>query len=162
MKACYLCDLFHRKHAVILESKSFFSTFDTCPVSPGHILLITKRHIDDFSKLTNKEFREIQDAVKKIILLVENIDLREVYKKIIQDQESDQSVWFCKQALKHKRINTKPDGYNHGFNDGKAAGRTVDHFHWHIIPRYKGDIKNTVGGVRFVIPNMGDYHKKRK
>ena len=65
--------------------------------------------------------------------------------------------FFCQEAINHPRINTKPDGYNHGVNDGKAAGRTVDHFHWHVIPRFEGDVKDPRGGVRFVIPEKGNY-----
>ena len=52
-----------------------------------------------------------------------------------------------------------PDAYNLGINDGVAAGRTVHHFHMHIIPRYSGDVANPRGGVRHVIPGKGDYNK---
>ena len=31
-----------------------------------------------------------------------------------------------------------PDGWNIGINDGRAAGRSVDHLHIHLIPRYWG------------------------
>ena len=41
-----------------------------------------------------------------------------------------------------------PDSYNIGINDGRQAGRTVDHLHVHIIPRYEGDVENPRGGVR--------------
>ena len=51
----------------------------------------------------------------------------------------------------------KPDGYNIGINEGKAAGRSVHHLHIHVIPRYKGDVKNPQGGIRNVIPEKGDY-----
>lgn len=47
-------------------------------------------------------------------------------------------------------------------NDGKAAGRTVDHLHWHIIPRYDGDMIDPRGGVRYVIPEMGNYKTPRQ
>jgi len=50
-----------------------------------------------------------------------------------------------------------PDGYNIGINDGRAAGRTVDHLHVHLIPRYEGDVKEPRGGVRHVIPGKGFY-----
>jgi len=50
-----------------------------------------------------------------------------------------------------------PDGYNIGMNCGAAAGQTVFHTHIHIIPRYKGDVENPRGGIRNVIPGMGDY-----
>ncbi|PKD44015.1 HIT family protein [Rhodohalobacter barkolensis] len=50
-----------------------------------------------------------------------------------------------------------PDGYNIGINCGEAAGQTVFHFHCHVIPRYEGDMENPKGGIRNVIPGMGDY-----
>lgn len=53
----------------------------------------------------------------------------------------------------------EPNGYNIGMNLGEAAGQTIDHFHIHIIPRYKGDVENPTGGVRFVIPHKGNYKK---
>ena len=52
-----------------------------------------------------------------------------------------------------------PDAYNIGINDGETAGRTIHHLHIHLIPRYKGDVKNPMGGVRNVIPGKGEYVK---
>jgi len=51
----------------------------------------------------------------------------------------------------------QPDGYNVGFNSGRAAGQTVMHFHVHVIPRYLGDMDDPSGGVRNVIPSKGNY-----
>ncbi|WP_024440929.1 DUF3427 domain-containing protein [Mycobacterium sp. UM_WGJ] len=51
----------------------------------------------------------------------------------------------------------EPDGFNVGFNAGRAAGQTVDHLHLHVIPRYTGDIADPRGGVRNVIPSRGNY-----
>ena len=45
----------------------------------------------------------------------------------------------------------RPDGYNIGFNVGRAAGQTVMHCHCHVIPRYRGDTVNPRGGIRGVI-----------
>lgn len=42
-------------------------------------------------------------------------------------------------------------------NDGSAAGQTVPNLHWHIIPRYDGDITDPTGGVRGVIPAERTY-----
>jgi|AntRauTorcE11898_2_1112593.scaffolds.fasta_scaffold01057_3 diadenosine tetraphosphate (Ap4A) HIT family hydrolase len=50
-----------------------------------------------------------------------------------------------------------PDGYNVGFNVNEDAGQSIFHTHIHIIPRYKGDMKNPKGGVRHVIPEKGNY-----
>ncbi|WP_436793845.1 DEAD/DEAH box helicase family protein [Actinospongicola halichondriae] len=51
----------------------------------------------------------------------------------------------------------EPDGYNIGINSGAAAGQTVDHLHVHVIPRYTGDVDDPRGGVRHVIPALGNY-----
>ena len=51
----------------------------------------------------------------------------------------------------------KPDGFNIGINVGEKAGQTVNHVHIHLIPRYTGDVKDSRGGVRGVIPNKQKY-----
>lgn len=56
---------------------------------------------------------------------------------------------------------TKADGYNIGVNEGRAAGRTVDHVHFHVIPRYIGDVPDPRGGVRWVIKDKADYWSKK-
>ena len=50
-----------------------------------------------------------------------------------------------------------PDGYNIGVNIGADAGQTVMHLHFHIIPRYNGDVDKPRGGIRAVIPGKQDY-----
>lgn len=50
-----------------------------------------------------------------------------------------------------------PDGYNLGLNAGAAAGQTIEHLHIHLIPRRTGDVADPRGGVRYVIPERGNY-----
>ena len=50
-----------------------------------------------------------------------------------------------------------PDAFNIGVNDGEAAGQTVPHAHVHVIPRYRGDVSDPRGGVRWVIPEKAAY-----
>ncbi|MFX1505162.1 MAG: HIT family protein [Promethearchaeota archaeon] len=38
--------------------------------------------------------------------------------------------------LKHTH---QPTAFNIGLNLGKIAGGSIDHIHWHIVPRYSGD-----------------------
>ena len=53
----------------------------------------------------------------------------------------------------------KPDGFNIGINNGTDAGQTIEHAHIHIIPRYKGDLKDPRGGVRNILPDNSGYIK---
>ncbi len=50
-----------------------------------------------------------------------------------------------------------PDGYNIGMNCQSAGGQTVMHFHCHVIPRYFGDMADPRGGIRYCIPEKGNY-----
>lgn len=60
----------------------------------------------------------------------------------------------AKAAIERERV---PDGYNIGVNVGAAAGQTVFHLHVHVIPRYRGDVADPRGGVRYVIPDKARY-----
>lgn len=46
-----------------------------------------------------------------------------------------------------------PDGYTIGVNEGTAAGRSIDHLHINLIPRYQGDVPDPRGGIRQIVPN---------
>jgi ATP adenylyltransferase len=45
------------------------------------------------------------------------------------------------------------EGFNIGINVGEAAGQTIFHCHYHLIPRRRGDVPDPRGGVRWVIPS---------
>ncbi|MCP9291636.1 hypothetical protein [Gracilimonas sediminicola] len=46
---------------------------------------------------------------------------------------------------------------SNGFNMDEAAVQNVFHTQIDVIPRYKGDVENPQGGIRNVIPEIGDY-----
>ena len=49
----------------------------------------------------------------------------------------------------------KPQGYNIGFNQGLAAGGSIEHLHLHIIPRYRNElgIADLIGGKKVLVQN---------
>lgn len=63
-------------------------------------------------------------------------------------------VNFVKSVLDEK---FNPDAFNVGLNNGEAAGQSISHAHIHIIPRFTGDVKEPLGGVRGVIPEKRKY-----
>jgi diadenosine tetraphosphate (Ap4A) HIT family hydrolase len=95
---------------------------DKFPVSPGHSLIIARRPV--------VRFRELTSAEKARLL-----------------------VWidWTQQHLATTR-NPSPDAFNIGLNDGTAAGQTIPQLHFHVIPRYTGDLPDPRGGIRHVIP----------
>ncbi|MFX1519539.1 MAG: HIT family protein [Promethearchaeota archaeon] len=55
-----------------------------------------------------------------------------------------------------------PHGFNIGFNEGKAAGASIDHFHIQIVPRYNGDIgfMEILSGSRVLVENVDETLEK--
>jgi diadenosine tetraphosphate (Ap4A) HIT family hydrolase/HKD family nuclease len=104
-----------------------FAVFDRFPVTPGHVLVITRRVVPTYFDCTAEE----QAALMALVVEV-------------------------RQRL-DAQLRPAPDGYNVGFNAGPAAGQTVPHVHIHVIPRYAGDMPDPRGGVRHVIPEKGNY-----
>ena len=62
--------------------------------------------------------------------------------------------------LRRQQLSAKDasiSGWNVGLNSGLAAGQTVFHAHWHLIPRRDGDCEEPRGGVRGVIAGRQGY-----
>lgn len=53
MSNCPFCDLNHR--TIIAENDEALAFYDGFPVSPGHILVIPRRHCPDFFQLSSTE-----------------------------------------------------------------------------------------------------------
>jgi len=104
-----------------------FAIYDRFPVSPGHVLVITRRVVPTCFDCTPPEQQALMELVGEV-------------KRMLDE-----------------RLNPKPDGYNVGFNAGAAAGQTMPHVHVHVIPRYSGDMRDPRGGVRHVIPDKAHY-----
>lgn len=69
------------------------------------------------------------------------------------DQALTTAMWWGRKLIQEGRC----DAFNVGINYGIEAGQTVEWPHVHVIPRRKGDVNNPRGGVRYVIPEKGNY-----
>lgn len=154
---CLFCELSKKPENVIYENDLFYAQFDKFPVSPGHAEIIPKKHVDKILDLTPEEWLSLREAQIEVTHLIDSMDLREVYTKLLENPINEKSAEFLQLMLIHPGIDEKPDAYNYGNNDGEVAGRTVHHLHIHVIPRYEGDMKDPRGGIRHIIPGMGNY-----
>ncbi|KUO51108.1 MAG: HIT family hydrolase [Desulfitibacter sp. BRH_c19] len=69
-------------------------------------------------------------------------------------QDINKLIFEVKNFLEDKY---KPDGYNIGINVGEAAGQTIFHLHYHIMPRYVGDVEDPRGGIRNIKKSLVQY-----
>ncbi len=156
IQGCKFCNLIPGNR-ILYEDKLFYSIVEIHPVSPGHNLVIPRRHVVNLLDLNSEEWEGLKTAIGQTIKKAEETNFSKLYNLLIESQISKRSPEFCKKMLEHKGLNKKPDGYNIGVNDGRAAGRVVDHLHLHVIPRYLGDLKDPTGGIRNIIPELGNY-----
>lgn len=113
--------------------------WDAFPVSPGHTLIMPKRHVTRFFDTTTEErlaMFELLDKVK-----------RELSSSPLAGEDRGGGS------------GAQPAAYNIGVNDGALAGQTIMHVHVHLIPRYPGDDSDPRGGVRRIFPKKAKYWK---
>jgi ATP adenylyltransferase len=157
VKDCLFCKLKEVKEDIIFENEYFYCILDAFPVSPGHSLVIPKRHVDSLLDLNELEWAKLKQAIEMTVKKIESLDLKPIYEKFISLNIAEKSVNFCKELLNSGFIDKKPDAYNFGNNDGEAAGRSIPHLHIQIIPRYFGDSNKHIGGIRQVILKKSSY-----
>lgn len=158
MEECIFCNVLKNKENIISENEFFFSIYDRFPVSPGNSLVVSKRHVVSLSYLNKDEWGSLKDSIDKTIKTVENANLKHLYEKFIKNPLNDKSKSFAQRMLDHASIGKKPEGYNLGINEGEAAGRTINHFHLNIIPRFFGDMEGAQRGIKKIFPEFKYYN----
>jgi diadenosine tetraphosphate (Ap4A) HIT family hydrolase len=121
---CTFCDLIQNLDAPAANAAAV-AVPDAFPLSPGHTLVVPRKHVESIYLLNELE----QDALWSLVRSV---------RAMLNDEH-------------------RPEGFNIGLNDGKAAGQTIRHAHVHVIPRYHGDVDDPRGGIRWVIPERAPY-----
>lgn len=66
-------------------------------------------------------------------------------------EEQGALLSLLSQARSRVQEKHKPDGYNIGANVGAVAGQSRMHVHFHLVPRYRGDVADPRGGIRCVL-----------
>lgn len=58
----------------------------------------------------------------------------------------------------------KPNGFNLGYNVGKASGASIDHLHQHVVPRYGRELGfvDITAGAKIIIEDPSETMRKLK
>jgi diadenosine tetraphosphate (Ap4A) HIT family hydrolase len=136
-RGCPFCDIDPGR--IFAANDLAYAVLDLYPVTPGHTLVIPKRHMGSIFEATEEERGALFDL------------LAEARRWLLNNPQPSFDL------AGPLRV---PDGFNIGINDGHAAGQTVMHLHIHLIPRYAGDCDDPRGGVRWVTPERAPYWKK--
>jgi len=54
------------KNRVVAEQNSVVAIQDTCPVAAGHLLIVPKRHIEDYFSMNEAEKKDTGDLIMKL------------------------------------------------------------------------------------------------
>jgi len=150
---CLFCKIYKENKEVVFKNNNFYARFDKFPVSPGHAEVIPIRHVSSVRELSDGEWSDLKLSIENLVKLIERTDFEELYRKM--EPFNENSKLFIENML-IRDLKKRPDGYNYGINEGRAAGQTIEHLHLHIIPRYEDDVEDPIGGIRNVLP-LGNY-----
>ena len=117
MSECLFCKIINKEipSQIIYEDENYLGFLDINPNTEGHALVVPKKHVDNFTNLTNQEAGDLLMAVHKIAPKLAKILGTETYYV----------------ALNNGKVVVS--------EDGQVAGQLIDHVHWHIVPRYQND-----------------------
>lgn len=160
MTACVFCAN-PEDEAIFWKSSDglFAARWDVYPVTPGHVLVVPTRHVQHFAELAPAELQSLALAVKEVKAYLSEVDLRAAYEaRSSLANEKMRGYLGSALATLAKVDNRPPDAFNDGLNDGAAAGQTIPHLHWHIMPRWEGDEQSSRGGIRHMFAGKGEYY----
>jgi diadenosine tetraphosphate (Ap4A) HIT family hydrolase len=124
-------------------------------------LVIPRRHVVSLFDLNDQERSDYFDALVGVKDVIETTRLAELYRGMMTREDlRDRPMDHVKTVLKLPFLGDKPDAYTVGNNDGREAGRSIDHLHVIVLPRYRGDVEDPRGGIRNVIPGRARYQRR--
>lgn len=103
------CDMEQIKDRLFYRTGHFYAVYDIRPVVRGHVLFISRRHVEDIIDFSEAERKDMHDAFFYVIPRLLSI--------------------YCPEER----------SYDLTAQIGEYSGRTINHFHMHMIPRTKAD-----------------------
>jgi diadenosine tetraphosphate (Ap4A) HIT family hydrolase len=89
---CLFCDV--PKEEIVIDHDLCFARWDKFPVSPGHMLIIPKRHYQSVFDATAAEFTAFREVIGLVKAVIEKVHKPDGYNLGINDgQAAGQSVF---------------------------------------------------------------------
>lgn len=158
VSGCLFCEEYEKGKNTFLENDLFQARWDGIPLTPGHAEILPKRHVQYFDELTEQELSGLLLFVKKVTKYIREADMVELYTALSENASELTRPYLLAALDTSRNLVGSPDAFNHGLNDGPEAGQTIPHFHYHVIPRRRGDMENPRGGIRRMFAE-DDYSK---
>ncbi len=146
---CLFCDEIESGDNLIIENDLFRARWDQIPLNPGHAEVVPKRHIQLFEELSEEEMQRMLLFARDVLAIIKRVDLLATEYERLSERANDYVRPYLEKAFEEAKLLTiPPTAFNHGINDGADGGQTIPHLHYHLIPRWKGDVENPRGGIR--------------
>jgi diadenosine tetraphosphate (Ap4A) HIT family hydrolase len=115
---CIFCKLQKDNQNIIFETKHFYSIYDQYPVSKGHTLIISKRHVESFFNLTKEEIIDGFELLIKLKNEVDTLFKPDGFNLGVNDGK------YAGQTIMHCHIHLIPR-YQHDVEDPEGGVRGV-------------------------------------
>lgn len=124
-----------------------------CKIIAGEIPSHTIHEDEKF-----KVILDVGPATKGHALIIPKEHYANLYE--LPEESAVEVIKLAKKLMVKMTKKLESDGFNIVQNNGEAAGQTVNHFHMHLIPRYKndGEILKYIAGE----PSQEDLEQIRK
>lgn len=103
-----------------------------CKIIAGEIPSYTLHEDEKF-----KVILDVGPAARGHALILPRDHYANLYE--LPEETAAEAIKLAKKMMIRITDKLKCDGFNIVQNNGEAAGQTVNHFHMHLIPRYKND-----------------------
>lgn len=115
---CLFCQLYQKHQEIVYENKHVFVILDHYPVTDGHCLIITKRHVKTYFETNTDEVVAIDEAIRYMKQWLDQKKKPDGYNIGINNHES------AGQTVMHFHVHLIPR-YRGDTSDPKGGVRAV-------------------------------------
>ena len=156
---CTFCEEQNKYH----ENEFFYARWNDKPISPGHSLVVPKKHITSMFDMTKEEWSSLDDIIKETIEIIGTTNLKDLYIISIRsenDNTFDNKYRF--NMLSKIGMGMTPINYGVKFREGECVRRNIEHFVIEVVPGFEGYDCNPSECVinALAFSNNGNGHQK--